>query len=116
VVEHFRALAGSSPVPLLVYNIPYRTGQPLTWAALAKLAALPGVTGIKHATGAVDRDTVEMMAEGGDDPYVSPPRPALAGRSGRRGQGTRPPSGAAVGRAVRRTQPVRDQGRAAPAR
>jgi 4-hydroxy-tetrahydrodipicolinate synthase len=80
VVEHFRALAGSCPVPLLVYNIPYRTGQPLSWAALAKLAALPGIAGIKHATGAVDRDTVLMMAgrpDGfqvlcGDDLYVSP--------------------------------------------
>lgn len=80
VIEHVRALADGGPVPLVVYNIPYRTGQLLSWAALARLAALPGVAGIKHATGAVDRDTMLMMAarpEGfrvlaGDDLYVSP--------------------------------------------
>ncbi len=27
VIEHFRTLAASSPVPIVVYNIPYRTGQ-----------------------------------------------------------------------------------------
>ena len=80
VIEHFRALAENSPVPLVIYNIPYRTGQQLSWAAIARLAGLRGVAGIKHATGAVDRDTVLMMAGrpagfrvlAGDDLYVSP--------------------------------------------
>ena len=30
--RHFRVLAGASPVPLLIYNIPYRTGQAVSWA------------------------------------------------------------------------------------
>jgi 4-hydroxy-tetrahydrodipicolinate synthase len=80
VIEHVRAVAASGPVPLVIYNIPYRTGQVLSWAAIARLAALPGVAGIKHATGAVDRDTMLMMAarpEGfrvlaGDDLFASP--------------------------------------------
>jgi 4-hydroxy-tetrahydrodipicolinate synthase len=80
VIEHVRALAESGPVPLVIYNIPYRTGQVLSWTAIARIAELPGVAGIKHATGAVDRDTMQMMAarpEGfrvlaGDDLYVSP--------------------------------------------
>ena len=38
VLEHFRALAGSSPVPLLVYNVPYRTGQAVSWQTLQQLA------------------------------------------------------------------------------
>ena len=62
VIEHVRALADSGPVPLVIYNIPYRTGQVLSSAALTRLACLPGVAGIKHATGAVDRDTMLMMA------------------------------------------------------
>jgi 4-hydroxy-tetrahydrodipicolinate synthase len=80
VIEHFRALAGHAPVPLLIYNIPYRTGQELSWQALARLAEIPGVAGVKQATGSIDADTIDMMAGrpagfsvlGGDDPVVSP--------------------------------------------
>lgn len=80
VLEHFRALAASSPVPLLVYNIPYRTGQSVTWHTMAELAKTPGVGGVKHSAGSIDDETVAMMAGrpptfsvlGGDDLYISP--------------------------------------------
>src|SRR5215470_352253 len=80
VIEHVRALADGGPVPLVIYNIPYRTGQVLSWPAISRLASVPGVAGIKHAAGAVDRDTMLMMAGrpesfrvlAGDDLYVSP--------------------------------------------
>jgi 4-hydroxy-tetrahydrodipicolinate synthase len=61
-VAHFRALATDSPVPLVVYNIPYRTGQRVGWAAMRRIAELPAVIGVKHSPGAIDSDTVEMMA------------------------------------------------------
>jgi 4-hydroxy-tetrahydrodipicolinate synthase len=61
-VAHFRALAQDSPVPLVVYNIPYRTGQRVGRAAMSRIAELPGVTGVKHSPGALDPDTIEMMA------------------------------------------------------
>jgi 4-hydroxy-tetrahydrodipicolinate synthase len=61
-VAHFRALAEDTPVPIVVYNVPHRTGQRLSWPALRRLAELPAVVGVKHAAGAVDQDTVEMMA------------------------------------------------------
>ncbi|WP_436771305.1 dihydrodipicolinate synthase family protein [Yinghuangia sp. YIM S09857] len=63
VVAHFAALAARSPVPLVVYHIPYRTGRPLTAATLREIAALPGVAGVKHAVGGVDADTVALFAE-----------------------------------------------------
>jgi 4-hydroxy-tetrahydrodipicolinate synthase len=80
VLEHFRAVGADGAVPLVVYHIPYRTGQPLSWPAIRQLASLPGIAGIKHAPGAVDHDTVLMMAGrppgfavlGGDDVVVSP--------------------------------------------
>ena len=80
VIEHFRTLAGSSPVPLIIYNIPYRTGQQVSWAAMARLAEIPGIAGVKHAAGSIDQDTIAMMAGrspgfsvlGGDDPVISP--------------------------------------------
>ena len=63
VVAHFTRLAAQSPVPLIVYNIPYRTGRVLSARTLLRLAAVPGIAGVKHAVGAVDADTVLLMAD-----------------------------------------------------
>jgi 4-hydroxy-tetrahydrodipicolinate synthase len=89
VIEHFKALAASSPVPLIIYNIPYRTGQPVSWRSMAKLAELPGIAGVKHAVGSIDPDTIAMMAGrpagfsvlGGDGLVISPLL-ALGGEGG----------------------------------
>ncbi|WP_067809630.1 4-hydroxy-tetrahydrodipicolinate synthase [Nocardia beijingensis] len=67
VLAHFRALAAASPVPLIVYHIPYRTGLALSVDTLLALADLPGVIGLKHAVGAVDDATVALMAARPDD-------------------------------------------------
>jgi 4-hydroxy-tetrahydrodipicolinate synthase len=80
VVAHFTRLAAGSPVPLVVYNIPYRTGRTLSVRTLLRLAAIPGIAGVKHAVGAVDEDTVLLMASrpddfavlAGDDVFASP--------------------------------------------
>ncbi|MFB9319351.1 dihydrodipicolinate synthase family protein [Cryptosporangium minutisporangium] len=79
-IAHLRALAGSSPVPLIVYDVPQRTGQYLSAGALRALAAVPGVVGVKHAPGAVTTDTVALLADpprdfailGGDDVFLGP--------------------------------------------
>jgi 4-hydroxy-tetrahydrodipicolinate synthase len=63
VVAHFTELAAVSPVPLVIYNIPYRTGQTVGWGALRRLAELPGITGVKQAVGGVDTDTVMLLAD-----------------------------------------------------
>ncbi|MCF2530741.1 dihydrodipicolinate synthase family protein [Yinghuangia soli] len=62
VVAHFAHLAAGSPVPLVVYHVPYRTGRALSSATLRALAAIPGVAGIKHSPGGIDQDTVELLA------------------------------------------------------
>jgi 4-hydroxy-tetrahydrodipicolinate synthase len=80
VAAHFTELAAGSPVPLIIYNIPYRTGQAVGWRALRQLAELPGVAGVKHAVGGIDAGTVRLMADlpagfavlGGDDLFASP--------------------------------------------
>ena len=80
IVAHFTRLAADSPVPLIVYNIPYRTGRVLSASTLLRLASVHGITGVKHAVGAVDQDTVLMMAArpagfavlAGDDVFASP--------------------------------------------
>ena len=80
VVAYFEALAAASPVPVLVYHVPYRTAQPLSAGAVRRLAAIPGVAGMKLAAGGIDAATVELLADppagfavlGGDDAFVSP--------------------------------------------
>jgi 4-hydroxy-tetrahydrodipicolinate synthase len=80
VVAHFAALTAASPVPVVVYHVPYRTGQHLSVDALRGLAALPGVVGVKHAVGGIDADTIALLADppsgfailGGDDAFISP--------------------------------------------
>jgi 4-hydroxy-tetrahydrodipicolinate synthase len=80
VIAHFTRLAADSPVPVLVYNIPYRTGTHLSGQVLRELARIPGIAGIKHAAGGIDQDTLTLMAglpEGfavlaGDDVFASP--------------------------------------------
>ena len=79
VLAHFARLAQESPVPVIAYHVPYRTGQPLSAGALRQLAGLPGMVGIKHAVGGIDADTLAFLADippghsvlGGEDAYVS---------------------------------------------
>lgn len=80
VVEHFRHLASVSPVPLIVYNVPYRTGLTLAVDTLRRLAELPNVIGFKHSVGAIDEATIDFMNEldpdvsvlAGDDLFAGP--------------------------------------------
>ncbi|MDO3701776.1 dihydrodipicolinate synthase family protein [Micromonospora sp. C28SCA-DRY-2] len=80
VLAHFAELARVSPVPLVAYHVPYRTGQPLSADALRRLVRLPGVAGVKYAAGGIDADTSEFLADlppdvavlGGDDAVVAP--------------------------------------------
>jgi 4-hydroxy-tetrahydrodipicolinate synthase len=80
VLAHFARLAAGSPVPLVVYDVPYRTGQYLSAAALLQLAAIDGVAGLKYAPGGISADTIALLAArpaglailGGDDPFISP--------------------------------------------
>lgn len=70
VVEHFRRLASASPVPLIVYHVPYRTGRPLSADTLVRLAELSNVIGFKHAVGGIDDGTVEFLTRVPEDVSV----------------------------------------------
>jgi 4-hydroxy-tetrahydrodipicolinate synthase len=49
--QHYRAIAESTPLPIVVYNVPGRTGVNVELAALARLAAIPNIVGVKEASG-----------------------------------------------------------------
>jgi 4-hydroxy-tetrahydrodipicolinate synthase len=80
IIEHFKAVAAASPVPIILYNIPYRTGVLLEPDSLLEIAVTPNVIGVKHAVGAIDAGTLRILAEsppdfavlGGDDMYLFP--------------------------------------------
>lgn len=61
VVAHVRYVADRSPVPVIIYNVPYRTGQTLGATAIAELADHPAVVGIKQAVGVLDTDTLHLL-------------------------------------------------------
>lgn len=57
LVEHCSAVAAATDLPVLLYDVPVRTGTSLAPESLARLATLPTVVGIKEAKG----DLVESM-------------------------------------------------------
>lgn len=54
--QHFQAIAKSSPdLPMMLYNIPGRTGQNLAPETVARLAEIPNIVAIKEASGNLDQ-------------------------------------------------------------
>ncbi len=53
--QHIRHVAEQSPLPIVIYNVPGRTGCDILAPTVARLAQLPQVIGIKEASGNVDR-------------------------------------------------------------
>ena len=62
IVRHFQTVAARSPVPLVIYNIPYRTGRGLGSDALLELASTENIVGLKQAVGGIDADTLQVLA------------------------------------------------------
>jgi 4-hydroxy-tetrahydrodipicolinate synthase len=84
--QHYRAIAESTALPIIVYNVPGRTGVNVEVSTLVRLSNLPNIAGVKEASGNVtqmceicrgvpddfivlsgdDALTVPLMAIGGD--------------------------------------------------
>ncbi|WP_432790571.1 dihydrodipicolinate synthase family protein [Brevibacterium sp. K11IcPPYGO002] len=54
IENHFRAVADSVDVPVIVYNIPARTGNAVAPATLEKLAEVENITAVKDSSGNFD--------------------------------------------------------------
>lgn len=64
LADYFRALADASSVPLIVYDIPYRTGAQIETATLLALAEHPNIRAVKDCGGSLDK-TQAVIAHGG---------------------------------------------------
>ena len=65
LITHFTTVADASTVPVILYNVPSRTGCNLLPKTVAKLAEHPRIAAVKEATGNVTQ-MVEIMALCGD--------------------------------------------------
>lgn len=55
VRRHFEAITEAADLPVLIYNIPYRSGINIELETLQKLAADPRIAGVKECGGSVER-------------------------------------------------------------
>lgn len=63
LVHHFNDLADRSRAPLVLYDIPYRTGVAMDLHTILTLAEHPHITGIKDCGGSLDK-TQQLIADG----------------------------------------------------
>ena len=76
---HFRKVAESTSLPVILYNIPSRTGVNCLPETVARLAEVPTIVAIKEATGSLDqasdvrqRTPPEFLIYSGDDSLTLP--------------------------------------------
>lgn len=79
IYQHYMQLADVSPVPLILYNVPGRTGSNITAATTLRLAEHGNIIGVKEASGSLEqamtisRDKPEdFMLISGDDMLTVP--------------------------------------------
>jgi 4-hydroxy-tetrahydrodipicolinate synthase len=84
--QHFRAIADSTPLPIVLYNVPSRTGVNIEPSTVARLAALPNIVGVKEASGNISQMCEvchvvppEFIVLSGDD-AITLPLMAIGGR------------------------------------
>jgi 4-hydroxy-tetrahydrodipicolinate synthase len=79
MMAHYEAVARATELPVVVYNVPGRTGQNIGAAWTLELAAIPGVVAVKEAS--ADLEQIAEILEGcpddfavlsGDDPLTLP--------------------------------------------
>lgn len=64
--EHYKAIAENPDLPIILYNVPSRTGMDLTPETCGRLSEIPGIVGIKEASGDVRR-VQQIHSFAGDD-------------------------------------------------
>lgn len=75
--RHFEIVARSTKLPIMIYNIPSRTGVNIAPETVARLARLENVVAIKEASGSMEqiaaiRATCDIEISSGDDGVVVP--------------------------------------------
>jgi 4-hydroxy-tetrahydrodipicolinate synthase len=79
IYQHFRAIAESTDLPIIVYNVPGRTGTNILPDTLVRLAEIPNIAGVKEASGDISqigeictRVPAQFRVFSGDDSLTLP--------------------------------------------
>lgn len=79
IYQHFKRIASKSPVPIILYNVPGRTGSNLTAETSLRLAKHKNIIGIKEASGNMEqcmriaaKKPTDFMLISGDDLLTVP--------------------------------------------
>lgn len=77
--QHYRAIAASTSLPIVVYNVPGRTGCNVEPATLVRLAEIPNIVAVKEASGNImqiveicQRVPADFLVLSGDDALTLP--------------------------------------------
>jgi 4-hydroxy-tetrahydrodipicolinate synthase len=68
IYRHFAAIADATDLPIILYNVPGRTGVNMTPETVLRLAEIPSIVGIKEASGSLDQ--VSQIAVGAPDNFT----------------------------------------------
>jgi 4-hydroxy-tetrahydrodipicolinate synthase len=65
IFQHYKKVASEVGIPIIVYNIPARTGSKIEPETLARLSEIKNVAGVKEATGSVDQaiDVIRLCGD-----------------------------------------------------
>jgi 4-hydroxy-tetrahydrodipicolinate synthase len=84
---HYKAINDAVELPVIIYNVPSRTGVDISNETLAKLAELPNMVGIKDATGDLGRASIQRLTCGEDWVLLSGDDPTALGYMAHGGHG-----------------------------
>jgi len=62
IYQHFKKISESTDLPVIMYNIPYRTGRNMENDTIRRLAELPGIEGIKDSCGDI-KQSMELLLD-----------------------------------------------------
>ncbi|MDQ5985685.1 MAG: 4-hydroxy-tetrahydrodipicolinate synthase [Syntrophus sp. SKADARSKE-3] len=77
--QHYKLIAESVPIPIVVYNVPTRTGANILPDTIARLSKIPNIVGVKEAAGSLKQmqEIISLCGDGfsvlsGDDFFTFP--------------------------------------------